>query len=93
MSFDVGIQDIIALVIVAVAVVYAGRSLWRTLHGETGCAGGCGRSDLNRDGDPSRERKRADGLAIETPPNDRASRALKRTPLVTIDDVGRPTHV
>lgn len=35
-------QDYIALGIVAVAVVYAGRSFLRTLGGQTGCGGSCG---------------------------------------------------
>jgi hypothetical protein len=37
-----GTQDLIALGIVAVAVVYAGRSILHTLRGQTGCGGGCG---------------------------------------------------
>jgi len=37
-----GVQDWIALGVVGAAALYAGRSLWRTLHGETGCGGECG---------------------------------------------------
>jgi len=37
-----GGQDWIALGVVGAAALYAGRSLWRTLHGETGCGGDCG---------------------------------------------------
>jgi len=46
------VQDIIALIVVGVAVVYAGRSLWRTLHGETGCGGECG---CSKNDDPARK--------------------------------------
>ncbi len=71
-------QDIIALAIVAVAVVYAGRSLWRTLHGETGCAGECGCAAAR-----PREAAQEDGSLA--PPT------LKRIPLVTLEEVGKPT--
>lgn len=37
-----GLQDLIALIVVLGAVLYAGRSFLRTLKGESGCATGCG---------------------------------------------------
>lgn len=37
-----GAQDWIALGIVGAAAWFAGRSLWRSLHGETGCGEDCG---------------------------------------------------
>lgn len=36
------LQDLIALIVVLAAVLYAGRSFLRTLKGESGCATGCG---------------------------------------------------
>lgn len=46
------VQDIIALSVVGVAAAYAGRALWRTLHGKTGCAGECG---CSKGDDPARK--------------------------------------
>jgi hypothetical protein len=80
------VQDIIALAIVGVAVVYAGRSLWRTLHGDSGCGTCANHEHLSLAG-------RGDGVSVDDAvPDDRSSQsmALKRKPLVPIDDVGRP---
>ncbi len=58
-------QDVIALAIVAVAVVYAGRSLWRTLHGESSC-GECGSSKkAAAPGQESRGLKRIPLVGVE----------------------------
>jgi hypothetical protein len=69
-----GIQDYLALTVVAVALAYAGRSVWRMLNGKTGCATNCGCGD-----------KPAKAGAVRPP-----SRRLKRLPLVTLDQVGKP---
>ena len=71
---SMGIQDYLALTVVAVALAYAGRSVWRMLNGKTGCATNCGCGD-----------KPATGGAIRPP-----SRGLKCLPLVTLDQVGKP---
>jgi len=63
------LQDIIALSLVAAAAVYAGRSLWRTLNGKTGCASNCHCADK-----PSMPNTNQ-----ISPP-----RGLKRIPLVTL---------
>jgi hypothetical protein len=73
----IGLQDLVALAVVAVAVVYAGRSLWRTLHGETGCGGECA------------SKCTATGDAGEQPA---VRRTLKRLPLVTLDEMTKPAH-
>lgn len=70
-----GIQDIIALSLVAAAAVYAGRTLWRMLNGKTGCAPNCGCGDK------------------PTPPDASpatSQRGLKRVPLVTLEQIGKP---
>jgi len=74
-AIAVDIQDIIALGLVAAAVAYAGRTLWRMLHGKTGCATNCGCGD-----------KPAEPATSQAPPR----RGLKRVPLVTLDQVGKP---
>jgi len=68
-------QDIIALSLVAVAAVYAGSTLWRTLNGKSGCAShcGCGNKPIQSDASP-------------VP----SQRGLKRTPFVTLGQVGKP---
>jgi len=71
---SMGIQDYLALTVVAVALAYAGRSVWRMLNGKTGCAPNCGCGD-----------KPAKAGAARPPP-----RGLKRVPLVTLDQVGKP---
>jgi hypothetical protein len=90
------VQDIIALLIVGVAVLYAGRALWRTLHGETGCAGECGCS--------AKRTSDADSLRAEALPSSAeggmpagkarveapAPRGVKRLPLVPIEQIGTP---
>jgi len=68
------IQDYLALTVVAVALAYAGRSVWRMLNGKTGCATDCGCGD-----------KPVKAGAVRPPP-----RGLKRVPLVTLDQVGKP---
>ena len=68
-------QDIIALSLVAAAAVYAGRTLWRMLNGKTGCASHCGCGDKPT---PS------DATPVPSP------RGLKRVPLVTLEQVGKP---
>lgn len=70
-----GIQDIIALSLVAGAALYAGRSLWRMLNGKTGCASNCSCGE-----------KPTEPGASPAPPR----RVLKRVPLVTLDQVGKP---
>ena len=71
---SMGIQDYLALTVVAVALAYAGRSVWRMLNGKTGCATNCGCGD-----------KPAKAGAVRPPP-----RGLTRVPLVTLDQVGKP---
>lgn len=70
-----GIQDIIALTLAAAAAVYAGRALWRMLHGKTGCATncGCGNKSTQSDASPAT-----------------SQRGLKRVPIVTLEQVGKP---
>ena len=75
MTIAMGIQDLIALALVAAAMAYAGRSVWRMLNGKTGCATNCGCGD-----------KRADKGEAPAAPR----RGLKRMPLVTLDQVGKP---
>jgi len=72
------IQDVIALTLVAAAAVYAGRSLWRMLNGKTGCASHCNCGD-----------KPAQSDASLLPPQ----RGLKRVPLVTLEQVGKPAPI
>jgi len=71
---SMGIQDYLALTVVAVALAYAGRSVWRMLNGKTGCATNCGCGDTP-----------AKAGALRPP-----SRGLKGVPLVTLDQVGKP---
>lgn len=71
-----GIQDIIALSLVAAAALYAGWSLWRMLNGKTGCAKHCGCGDKPTQSDASPAT---------------SQRGLKRVPLVTLEQVGTPT--
>ena len=74
MTIAMGIQDLIALALVAAAMAYAGRSVWRMLNGKTGCASNCGCGDkpANKDDAPAATR-----------------RGLKSVPLVTLDQVGK----
>jgi len=72
------VQDVIALAVVAVAAVYAGRSLWRTLHGETGCAGECGSKHASEEAAPRRTLRRVplvslDEIGKPAPPPRRAA--------------------
>jgi len=69
------IQDIIALSLVAAAAVYAGRTIWRMLNGKTGCASHCGCGEKPTQSDAS---------PVSSP------RGLKRVPLVTLEQVGKP---
>jgi len=71
---SMGIQDYLALTVVAVALAYAGRSVWRMLNGKTGCATncGCGAKPTQSDASPAT-----------------SNRGLKRVPLVTIEQVGK----
>jgi hypothetical protein len=69
------IQDIIALSLAAAAAVYAGRTLWRMLNGKTGCATNCNCGDKPTPSD-----------AVPVP----SQRGLKRVPLVTLEQVGKP---
>jgi len=71
---SMGIQDYLALTVVAVALAYAGRFVWRMFHGKTGCATNCGCGD-----------KPTNPEAPRSP-----ARGLKRVPLVTLDQVGKP---
>ncbi len=70
-----GTQDIIALSLVTAAALYAGRSLWRTLNGKMGCASNCGCS----------EKAAEYGASASS-----QGRKLKRVPLVTLEQVGKP---
>jgi len=74
-AIAMGIQDIIALTLAAAAAVYAGRALWRMLNGKTGCAPNCGCGNKPA---PS------DATPVSSP------RGLKRVPLVTLEQVGKP---
>lgn len=56
-------QDFIALGIVGLAVVYAGRAFLRTLGGQTGCGSGCGCSK-NDAVNPNRKLKQVPLVAL-----------------------------
>jgi hypothetical protein len=74
-AFAMDIQDIIALSLAAAAAVYAGRALWRMLNGKTGCASHCNCGDKPTQSDAS-------PVPLQ--------RGLKRVPLVTLEQVGKP---
>jgi len=76
-SFGMGVQDIVALTIVAGALVYAGRGLWRTMAGRGDCA--C-------PGQKSCPSARKSSAKKPVP----VSPALKRLPLVSLQQVRRP---
>lgn len=72
------IQDAIALTLVLAAAVYAVRYIYKALTGDGGC-GHCG-SNSSTDHQASASHKSPS----------RPSAAPKITPLVTLDQVGRP---
>ena len=73
-----GLQDVIALTLALAAAVYMGRLLVKMMTGSKGCA--CGKVSRPADSHGS-------GQPDSRQPN---SRQLRRLPLVTIEQVGRP---
>lgn len=74
-----GLQDVMALVVVAGAVVFLGRDVWRATKGQHRCA--CSHSEeTDRDSQPAR------------PVTGQSSRrsSVIRLPLITVDEVGKP---
>lgn len=71
-----GIQDVVALIIVTGAVYYVTRSLWRMLGSSKGS--GCHRSQKK-----SKDNAKHDPQA--------KSRHLIRSPLIPVDQIGIPT--
>jgi len=69
-----GVQDVIALSIAAVAALFAGRTVWRTIN-KGGCGGSCGCAGKQT-------------TPVETPVS--APPGLARKPLVSVDQVGLP---
>ena len=68
-----GLQDIVAIIVVIGAISFVGRSMWRAVKGQGSC--GCSRKVCGSVG-----------------PDEQSStdRGLKRTPLVTLDQIGKP---
>lgn len=80
-----GLQDVMALAVVAGAVAFLSRDVWRATKGQHRCA--CSHAEKpDRDGKPA---IRATG---QSPASRRAYRpaSVTRLPLVTVDEVGKP---